>query len=243
MRILGVCSYNGKNYYGWQKQIDFISVEQVIEETLSKIYDQPIDIYAAGRTDAGTHALKQYFHFNSDKQKDLGQLRYAMNLLLPDDIKILSFKEVDDEFHARYSARKKIYQYRIVLDNKDPFMFDRAYLYPMDFDFNLFKEALNLFNGKHCFQDFTSKEEDEDGFVREVYQIGIAKKDNEILVTFEGNGFMRYQIRYMIGAAMAIANKKENMDYIVSHLDNNKKRLITCYKAPASGLFLADVIY
>ena len=108
MKVLGICSYKGTNYYGWQKQVGFISVQEKIEECLSKIYDTPINIQGSGRTDAGVHALKQYFHFVSDKEKDLKQLAYALNKMLPDDIKIISFSEVDDNFHARYNATKKI---------------------------------------------------------------------------------------------------------------------------------------
>ena len=90
MKVLGICSYKGTNYYGWQKQVGFISVQSKIEEVLSQIYDTQINITGSGRTDAGVHARKQYFHFISEKEKDLKQLAYAMNKMLPDDIQILS---------------------------------------------------------------------------------------------------------------------------------------------------------
>ena len=243
MRVLGVCSYKGTNYYGWQKQVGFISVQSTIEEVLSKVYDSPITITGSGRTDAGVHALRQYFHFDTEKEKDLKQLAYALNKMLPEDIKILSFEKVADDFHARYNAKRKIYEYRIVLKNKDPFQDQLAYVYPMDFDFDLFKSALDKFVGKHNYQDFTSKEEDEGGFVREIYKIKVDKKDNNISVVFEGNGFMRYQIRNMVGAALNIANKKEGLDFIDYHLKEDKNREIISYKAPANGLYLVDVLY
>ena len=243
MRILGVCSYKGTNYYGWQKQVGFVSVQSTIEEVLSKVYDSPINITGSGRTDAGVHALRQYFHYDANKEKDLKQLCYAMNKMLPEDIKILSLEVVDDSFHSRYSAKKKIYEYRILLKNKDPFQDDLAYVYPMDFDIALFKEALNKFVGKHNYQDFTSKEEDEGGFVREIYKINVIKNDNDIKVKFVGNGFMRYQIRNMIGAAISVANKKESLDFIDNHLKHTTIREIVAYKAPASGLYLVDVLY
>ena len=243
MRILGICSYKGTNYYGWQKQVGFISVQSTIEEVLSKVYDSPINITGSGRTDAGVHAFKQYFHYDTDKEKDLKQLAYALNKMLPEDIKILSFERVDDDFHARYNAVRKIYEYRIVLKNKDPFMDQLAFVYPMDLDFDLFKEALSKFVGKHNYQDFTSKEEDEGGFVREIYEIKVSKDDNNISVRFEGNGFMRYQIRNMIGAAINVANKKENISFIDYHLKEDKNREIISYKAPANGLYLVDVLY
>ena len=243
MRVLGVCSYKGTNYYGWQKQVGFVSVQSTIEEVLSKVYDSPITITGSGRTDAGVHALKQYFHFDTEKEKDLKQLAYALNKMLPEDIKILSFEKVADDFHARYNAKRKIYEYRIVLKNKDPFQDQLAYVYPMDFDFDLFKSALDKFVGKHNYQDFTSKEEDEGGFIREIYEIKVDKKDNSITVVFEGNGFMRYQIRNMVGAALNIANKKEGLDFIDYHLKEDKNREIISYKAPANGLYLVDVLY
>ena len=243
MRVLGICAYKGTNYYGWQKQVGFISVQSTIEDALSKVYDSQINITGSGRTDAGVHAIKQYFHFDTSKEKDLNQLAYSINRMLPEDIKILSFEMVADDFHARYNAKKKIYEYRIVLDNKDPFQNDLAYVYPMEFDLDLFKEALNKFVGKHNYQDFTSKEEDEGEFVREIYEINIDKIDNKINVRFIGNGFMRYQIRNMIGAAINVANKKESLDFVDYHLKEGKKREIISYKSPANGLYLVNVVY
>ena len=243
MRILGVCSYRGTNYYGWQKQVGFVSVQSTIEEVLSKVYDAPINITGSGRTDAGVHAIRQYFHFDAEKEKDLKQLAYSLNKMLPEDIKIVSFEEVANDFHARYNAKRKIYEYRIVLKNKDPFLDQLAYVYPMDFDFDLFKSALDKFVGQHNYQDFTSKEEDEGNFIREIYAIKVDKNGNDVFVTFEGNGFMRYQIRNMIGAALSVANKKESLDFIDYHLKEDKKREIISYKAPANGLYLVDVLY
>ena len=243
MRILGICSYKGTKYYGWQKQVGFVSVQSTIEEALSKVYDTMVTITGSGRTDAGVHALKQYFHFDATKEKDLEQLAYALNKMLPEDIKILSFERVGDDFHARYNAVRKIYEYHIVLKNKDPFQDELAFVYPMELNFDLFKDALNKFVGKHNYQDFTSKEEDEGGFIREIYEIKVSKDGNNISIRFEGNGFMRYQIRNMIGAAISVANKKEDISFIDYHLKEDKNREIISYKAPANGLYLVDVLY
>ena len=242
MKVFGICSYKGTNYYGWQKQVGFISVQSVIEETLSKIYDTPIIIYGSGRTDAGVHALAQTFHYVCDKEKDLKQLAYSMNKMLPSDIKIISLEKVDDDFHARSSAKQKVYEYRIALNNKDPFQNDLAYVYPMKLDVDLFNQALQKFVGKHNYQDFTSKEEDENGFVREIYEIKVKQNSDYVTVKFVGNGFMRYQIRNMVGAAINIANGKEDVSFIDKHLDKENREIIS-YKAPASGLYLVKVIY
>ena len=242
MKVLGICTYKGTNYYGWQKQVGFVSVQEKIEECLSKVYDSQISIQGSGRTDAGVHALKQYFHYVSDKTKDLKQLTYALNKMLPDDIKIISLEVVDDDFHARYSAKKKVYEYRIMLTNKDPLSYDLAYVYPMNLDVDLFKEALKKFEGSHNYQDFTSKEEDESNFVRTIYEIEIIENNDLLRVVFTGNGFMRYQIRNMIGAAISVANGKETLGFIDYHLQEKQREIIS-YKAPACGLYLVDVIY
>ena len=243
MKILVACSYKGTNYYGWQKQVGYASVQSKIEEVLSTIYDSTITITGSGRTDAGVHALKQYFHFIVEKDKDLNQLMYAMNKMLPDDIQILSLEMVDDDFHARYNAKRKIYEYRILLKNKDVFNYDLAYLYPMDLDINLLKESLKLSEGEHNYQDFTSKEEDEDNYVRTIYSINVSIENDLLKIRFEGNGFMRYQIRNMVGSAIAVASKKENIAFIKYHLQAKKNREIIAYKAPAVGLYLVDVLY
>ena len=243
MKILGICTYKGTNYYGWQKQVGYVSVQSTIEECLSKVYDSPITIYGSGRTDAGVHAIRQYFHYACDKEKDLNQLAYSLNKMLPDDIKIIEFSVVDDDFHARYSAKQKIYEYHILLTNKDTFNYDLAYVYPQALNIELFKKALSLFNGTHNFQDFTSKEEDEGGFVRTVYDVNVTEAGKLIIVKFTGNGFMRYQIRNMIGSAIAVASEKESITFIENHLTDKKEREIIAYKAPAVGLYLVDVVY
>ena len=164
--------------------------------------------------------------------------------MLPDDIKIIEFSIVDDDFHARYSAKQKIYEYHIILTNKDSFNYDLAYVCPFKLDINLFKQALELFKGTHNYQDFTSKEEDEGGYIRTIYDVDVTEAGQLIIVKFTGDGFMRYQIRNMIGSAINVAVGKESIEFINNHLkEDNKEREIVSYKAPACGLYLVDVIY
>ena len=242
MKILGVCSYKGTNYYGWQKQVGFVTVQEKIEEVLSQIYNESVSVTGSGRTDAGVHALRQYFHYVTDKEKDLKQLAYSMNKMLPEDIHIISLDKVYDEFHARYNVAKKVYEYVISRKGKDPFNSDTAWLYPIAFDVELLNKALQKFVGVHNFQDFTSKEEDDQNFVREIYSIAIKQEEELIRIVFIGNGFMRYQIRDMVGAAMAVAINKEDLSFIDKHLDSQTREIIS-YKAPACGLYLAAVLY
>ena len=243
MRVLGVVSYKGTRFQGWQKQPTVVTVQGEIEKALSQVLNSEITIFGSGRTDAGVHAIGQTFTFDMSKDLDLDKLCFSINRMIDKDIKILSFNKVDDVFHARFSAKSKTYLYKIRLGVKDPFENEFQYIYPFEFDFDLFSKALKQFEGKHCFKDFTSKEEDEDGYVREIYQIVSKKQDNDITVEFTGNGFMRYQIRNMVGAALAVASKSEDLNFIPKHLKEEKVREICQYKAPPQGLYLVKVEY
>lgn len=243
MRVLGVVSYKGTRFQGWQKQPTVFTVQGEIEKALSQVLNSEVTIFGSGRTDAGVHAIGQTFTFDMSKDLDLDKLCFSINRMIDKDIKILSFKKVDDDFHARFSAKSKTYLYKIRLGVKDPFENEYQYIYPFEFDFDLFSKALKQFEGKHCFKDFTSKEEDEDGYVREIYQIVSKKQDNDINVEFTGNGFMRYQIRNMVGAALAVASKNEDLNFIPNHLKEEKNREICQYKAPPQGLYLVKVEY
>ena len=243
MRVLGVVSYKGTRFQGWQKQPTVATVQGEIEKALSQVLNSEVTIFGSGRTDAGVHAIGQTFTFDMSKDLDLDKLCFSINRMIDKDIKILSFKKVDDDFHARFSAKSKTYLYKIRLGVKDPFENEFQYIYPFEFDFDLFSKALKQFEGKHCFKDFTSKEEDEDGYVREIYQIVSKKQDNDIAVEFTGNGFMRYQIRNMVGAALAVASKNEDLNFIPNHLKEDKIREICQYKAPPQGLYLVKVEY
>lgn len=245
MRLLCVVSYKGTNYQGWQKQIDTPTVQGTIEKVLSQILNTEINIYASGRTDAGVHAEKQYFHFDIAKDIDIDRLRYSANCLLPKDICITSIKPVADDFHARYSAKGKTYTYLIRFGERNAFNFEYEANIPYDIDINLLSKVLKQFEGTHDFKDFTSKEEDDDQFVRTIFSVETRHipEANQFLITFNGNGFMRYMIRDMVGAALAVAARKEKEDFISHHLSDKKEREIISYKAPAEGLYLVDVNY
>lgn len=243
MRLFACVSYKGTNYQGWQKQKSAPTVQSEIEKVLSKILNTEINIYASGRTDAGVHANHQYFHFDIDKDVDIDRLMYSTNCLLPKDIKINSLKRVDDDFHARFSAKKKEYKYIVNLKGNNPFNYElNAEMY-LDVDDNLLKESLDLFIGEHNFQDFTSKEEDDNNFVRTIYSTSFTRSGDQLVVSFIGNGFMRYQIRDMVATALMVAANKESIEFIKQHLKDKKERDIVSYKAPAEGLYLEEVYY
>ena len=244
MRILATVSYNGTNYQGWQKQPNAITVQETIEKDLSKFFNQPVTIYGAGRTDAGVHALGQKFHFDIEKDSlDLDRLIYSLNCMLPADIKIEDMEEVEPDFHARFSAKEKVYGYSIILDSKDVLFYNIMYTCPYDINPDILEIALTHFIGTYNFKNFTSKETDKDNFVRTIYDIKVNRSEKEISVTLRGNGFMRYMIRFIIGTAIQVALGNEVMETIDELLDEKSERKVVSWKAPANGLILLDVLY
>ena len=245
MRYLCIVSYKGTNYQGWQKQVSAPTIQGEIERVFSKILNTCINIQGSGRTDAGVHAENQYFHFDYDKELDLGRFRYSVNCLLPNDIFIKDIKPVSDDFHARYSAKGKTYTYILRFGERNPFNYEFEENIPQPIDIDILTKALKIFEGKHNFQDFTSKEEDEDNYVREIYSIEInyLEKARQMTVTLHGTGFMRYMIRNIVGTSIAVASKKEDISFISYHLSEKNKREIVSYKAEPQGLFLVDVNY
>ena len=248
MRYMCTCSYDGKAYYGFQKQTGQNSIQEVIESSFSKYFNEDIKIYASGRTDKGVHALGQTFHFDvsnkiKNKYKDV---LYSLNCLLPDDIKILNIKRVDDNFSARYLVKRKIYEYHIYLSSKEPFLSNYYTLIKYPLDIKKIKEGIKLFVGEKDFKDFTSKESDENNFKRIIYSLcfKIDKNDNNHLIfTFKGNGFMRYMIRFIMGTLIELGRGKIDLEFIRYHLSNKKEREIISYKASSNGLYLKKVIY
>jgi len=243
MRYLAVVKYNGTHFQGWQKQISDITIQGEIERVLSQLLDAATSICGSGRTDAGVHALGQRFHFDVAKGiVDLEKFRYAANRLLMRDIHIVSLSAISDDFHARFSAKSKVYRYLINTGEADPFNEDFIFqlLRPLDVE-TMIKAGL-LFYGRHDFRNFTSKEEDEADFVREITGIHILKDGGILAIEVVGDGFMRYMVRMMAGALIEVGLGHLNVEQLASLIDT-KEREIVNYKAPSCGLYLVDVIY
>ena len=245
MRYFAIVSYKGTPFCGWQKQTvsKLPSVEVTIEKVISRILNKETKIYGSGRTDAGVHALGQTFHFDSEKEINEYRFLHSFNELLPLDIRVLSLKRVEDDFHARFSAKGKTYIYKIRnAQLSSPFESDLEYTLAQELDVKKMVEASKLFEGEHNFENFTTKEEDDAGFVRNISQLSITKQNEHIVIVMTGNGFMRYMVRMIVGTLIQVGLGKLTSEDIMKILED-RVRKPSSYKAPAHGLYLKEVCY
>lgn len=243
MRYLIKFSYDGTNFSGYQKQPDRRTVEGELEKALFNINNHtPTRIFSSGRTDQGVHALGQTAHFDIDVDITLYKLKCALNSLLPKDIHVLSTEIVDNNFHARYNVKKKTYIYRINTDEYSPISRNYIYQYNKELDISKMQEALNFFIGVHDFKVFVSEEAVKSNYVREITKATLDFDGKLINILFEGNGFMKYQIRNMVGLLIKIGAGKLEPNIVSEILnDYSLKKLITT--APPEGLILKEVVY
>lgn len=242
MRYLATLSYDGTAYNGWQKQPDAPTIQGEVERILSMILNQPIEVYGSGRTDRGVHSYGQTCHFDVDKDLDLNKLKTGFNRLVKPDVFMTGLKRVKPDFHARYNAKSKVYFYLINNGTYSPFIRDYAQQIRDRLDIEAMKKAAESFLGTHRFWDFTTKDEDKDGFMREIRSIKIKQSRGMVRVDILGNGFMTYMVRFIVGTLIAIGQHRENLDFVKQHLDGTSRNVIS-YKAEAQGLYLYRVYY
>lgn len=242
MNVLISISYNGSKFCGYQLQPGKRTIQGELEASLKQIFSDDIKTYASGRTDAGVHALNQYVNFFISDGYDLSLLKYKLNKLLPFDIRINSIRKVNENFNSRYSSIEKTYRYCIELNNQNPFKEGLIYNCYDKLNMKKLFRTAEIFKGMHNFKNFTSKKEDKMNFIRTISKIDFSIYENIIEITFVGSGFMKYEVRMIVGNMLAYASGKITKKEIETKL-NSKKRDITNYCSPAEGLYLVDVKY
>ncbi|MBP5678655.1 MAG: tRNA pseudouridine(38-40) synthase TruA [Bacilli bacterium] len=243
MRFLIKFSYDGSAYAGYQSQKGLNTIQEKLEEALTKINNgKKTSIVATGRTDKGVHALSQYGHANLEVKITEKKLKRAMNSNLPDDIHVIEAKEVSDDFHARYNVKEKIYQYKINLGEYNPLERNYIFQYNHELDIERMKQAILYFEGEHDFRAFVTDNKEKDNCIRTITKTKIEEKGSIVTITFQGTGFLRYQVRNMVGILIRVGEGKmppENVKEILESKDRTKSGKT----APAEGLYLVDVIY
>lgn len=237
MRYLVKISYDGSKFYGFQRQNDKRSVQGDIELALSKIFNETILVKGAGRTDRGVHALGQCFHFDTKCVMKTQLLKEKLNENLT-DIVVLKCKKVSEEFHSRFSVKKKHYSYLISFDKKD--INSNYCYYHTPIDLKKMKKASKLFLGVHNFQNFVSGIRDD--YTCIIYKIDFKYRNNSLKIDFYGKSFYRYMVRNLVGALIDVGRGKATENDIIFLL-NNKKTDKMLSTAPAKGLTLVKISY
>ena len=242
MRYLIKFSYDGSNYSGFQKQKGLETIEEKLEKALTKVNNKETKITATGRTDKGVHALCQYGHADIDVDINEKKLKRALNSNLPKDIYVIDTKEVNDDFHARYNVKSKTYKYIINTGEYNPIERNYVFQYNYNLDLNKMKEGIKYFLGEHDFRAFVTDNKSKENCVRKITKATIKKDKEKLIISFTGNGFMRYQVRNMVGLLIKLGEDKispKDVDKILKSKDRTKSGKT----APPEGLYLVDVKY
>jgi tRNA pseudouridine38-40 synthase len=235
-------SYDGTRYAGWQKQNNAKTIQGEIENALEILLKEKINLIGSGRTDAGAHALRQIANFKLEKKiENFKKFLYAANSILPRDISINFIDEVGEDFHARYSAKRRIYYY-LIAKRKNPF-FDKYSLLIRE---NLSVDYLNListkFLGKKDFEAFSSKDCWTDNRVCEVFSANWRENKDLFLFRIESNRFLRGMIRAIVGTTLFVHKNQIDADIIDKYFES-KNRQMAPFSVPAKGLLLFKVVY
>ena len=243
MRFLIKFSYDGTAYSGYQSQPNLDTIQDRLETALKIINNgKKTTITATGRTDKGVHALCQYGHADLDVNITEHKLKRAMNSNLPDDIHVIETKIVSDNFHARYNVESKEYKYYINLGEYNPLERNYVFQYNYTLNVNAMKEAIKVFLGTHDFRAFVTESKEKENCIRTIYSATIEEDNNKLIITFKGNGFLRYQIRNMVGILIKVGENKISTKDVEKILES-KDRTTSGKTAPAVGLYLVNVEY
>lgn len=242
-RIKLTVAYDGTNYYGWQKQPDAITVEEVVNRELTRLLQEPIEVIGASRTDSGVHALGNVAVFDTDTRIPPEKISYALNARLPKDIVIQDSKEVPPDFHPRRTDCVKTYEYRI-LNTRFPVPTMRLYAHyvykPLDVE--KMQAAAAFLVGEHDFASFCSAGSQVKETVRTIYRLDLKREGNMVSFQVEGNGFLYNMVRIIAGTLIEVGIGSYPPERVREMLEA-RDRIRCGPKAPACGLTLVGIRY
>ncbi len=236
MRYCAVVSYFGKNYVGWQRQLNGISVQEVLEKALSKTFNAPVTATASGRTDAGVHAEGQAVHFDVDTSIPCEKIPFAVNTELPSDVSMLSCKEVASDFNARFSAKRKTYRYSMyVARHRRPLLDLTAVHIVVPLNISEIKKCAAVIQGTHDFKAFEASGSVIKNTVRTVYKIDIdiqgdiegdVLKEGTLNISVTGNGFLYNMVRIIAGTIVYAGMGKLSAEDVVKAIELGERTLV-----------------
>ena len=239
---LDIC-YDGGRYRGWQRLSgDDNTIQGKLEQTLSRILGETVEISGSGRTDAGAHARGQVASFHCNNPMPCDAILSDLRRYLPEDIGVYSCKEVSDRFHARLNAKSKTYCYRI-WNSDAPCVFERKYVYvlPETLDLAAMKQAAANFLGEHDFSAFCANKSFKKSTLRRIDSFEVRNAGNELHFTVTGNGFLYNMVRIMVGTLLEVGLGERQAETIPQLF--GQKREKAGYLVPSKGLCLMEVTY
>lgn len=241
MRYLMKICYDGSGYSGWQKQKNAKSVEGVIEDALSIIFGESVDIFASGRTDAGVSALSQYAHFDCDAKLDKAFVGHV-NSLLPRDIRVLELNKVNEHFHARYDVKQKTYVYKFYVSKISLPIYDGTHTQvKVNIDENVFRKNMAQLIGTHDFTAFCASDTQVKDKVRTIQNVDLVSDGSAYTFTITGDGFLYNMVRIIVGTLIDISSGKIKLT--ISEIIEKKQRKLAGKTLASTGLVLYDVKY
>ena len=239
---LDIC-YEGTRYKGWQRLPGTDqTIQAKLETALSRILGEPIEVTGSGRTDAGTHALRQVANFHCHSTMPAAEILEQLCRYLPEDIGIYSCRDVSERFHARLNAKTKTYRYRI-WNSDGPCVFDRKFvcIEPQPLNLDAMKQAAVHFLGQHDFSAFCANKNMKKSTVRYIQSLEIRRAGEELQFTVTGNGFLHHMVRIMVGTLVEVGKGQRPVDSIPRLF--GAQRSEAGILLPACGLCLMEVEY
>ena len=252
MRFRAVVSYFGKNYVGWQRQLNGLSVQEVLEKALSETFGAPTQATASGRTDAGVHAEGQVVHFDADTAIPPEKIPFAVNTLLPRDISMLSCEPAEEDFNARFSAKRKTYRYSLYVSRHRRPMLEETHAHVVvPLDLARMREVADVIEGEHDFKGFEASGSKVKSTVRTVFSVRIEScgevregrlTDGTLDIFVTGNGFLYNMVRIIAGTLVYAGQDKLTAEDVGKVLETGD-RTLAGKTLPPEGLTLVSVEY
>jgi tRNA pseudouridine38-40 synthase len=245
-RIRTLLSYDGTDYHGWQVQPGLPTIQGALEQVLSGIEGRPVQVAGSGRTDAGVHAIAQVAAFSIENPIPVDNLRRAMNRLLPRDIRVLQAEEAAPDFHPRFQARRKTYEYRI-FRGEICSPFERRYVYhhPYPLAIDEMIAGAPLLEGQHDFTAFAASDERDElelSKTRTIFCSRLTLDGERLIYRVTGSGFLKHMVRNVVGVLLEVGKGNIDRAGLLARLEPGCK-IPPGPTAPARGLFLVSVEY